>query len=350
LTIVRDCLTALVACPRVEAEWEIVVFCHSRRLYAKIQAPFLKYIEVPSARGSWIRRIYYEYLWFWIWSRSKDIELWLSLHDATPTVAAKRRVVYCHCAVPFYRGPSQWLTAPAWEVFRRLYYLVYSLNLNKNHAVVVQQQWFREEFWKLTGFDKRNIIVAKPQHTISDIVFRKTERETRDAIRLFYPGLPRIFKNFEVLLDAMVLVDKLNVQLVITIKGTENAYAKALKDKYGKAKNVEFVGYLSVDEVQQQYERSDALVFPSKLETWGLPLSEFRRYGKPIMAVDLPYAREALSGYPNACYFEPDNFHALAELIRMLVNGKMLPFENCRVDYDEPYAASWDELLPLLGI
>ncbi|WP_250854924.1 hypothetical protein [Escherichia coli] len=39
------------------------------------------------------------------------------------------------------------------------------------------------------------------------------------------------------------------------------------------------------------------MCFPSKLETWGLPLSEAKTYKKWIFAADLPYAHEVLYNY-----------------------------------------------------
>jgi glycosyltransferase involved in cell wall biosynthesis len=227
---------------------------------------------------------------------------------------------------------------------------VYRINLQKNEAVVVQQQWFREAFSKLTGFDKRKIIVARPELLSSGVTCARDGNNTRKNIQLFYPAAPRPHKNFEVLMGAMILVAKLNVRLVVTINGTENAYAKTIKKKYGKAENTVFAGFMSLEEVHQQYACCDALVFPSKLETWGLPLSEFRRYGRPILAADLPYAWEVLAGYAQACYFRPDDAHALADLIRTMVERGALPFKCCSISYDPPFATSWEELLPLLGL
>lgn len=45
------------------------------------------------------------------------------------------------------------------------------------------------------------------------------------------------------------------------------------------------------------YNTSDCLIFPSKLETWGLPISEMKFFGKPILIADELYAKETVGGY-----------------------------------------------------
>ena len=46
----------------------------------------------------------------------------------------------------------------------------------------------------------------------------------------------------------------------------------------------------------EKYNKIDCLIFPSKLETWGLPISEFMAFDKPMLIADLPYAHETAAG------------------------------------------------------
>ena len=58
-----------------------------------------------------------------------------------------------------------------------------------------------------------------------------------------------------------------------TISGNENKYAKQLLDKYKGISEIKFLGLLSREQVFTIYQQCDALIFPSKLETWGLPIT-----------------------------------------------------------------------------
>ena len=64
------------------------------------------------------------------------------------------------------------------------------------------------------------------------------------------------------------------------------------------------------------YRSMDALLFPSYIETVGLPLLEAAGSGMAIKAADLPYAREVLQGYAGVSYVDYRDGRAWAEAIR----------------------------------
>ncbi|MGT8960026.1 glycosyltransferase [Escherichia coli] len=90
--------------------------------------------------------------------------------------------------------------------------------------------------------------------------------------------MPRIFKNFEVIIRAAQILQDKNIHFYLTFDGTENKYAKRIYKLASELKNVHFLGYLNATEMVNFYQDSDIICFPSKLETWGLPLSEAKTY------------------------------------------------------------------------
>jgi glycosyltransferase involved in cell wall biosynthesis len=67
--------------------------------------------------------------------------------------------------------------------------------------------------------------------------------------------------------------------------------------------------------VYQNYISCDAVIFPSKLETWGLPITEAKIFKKPLILVNMPYAHETVGDYENVNFFNPNDHHALANLM-----------------------------------
>ena len=63
------------------------------------------------------------------------------------------------------------------------------------------------------------------------------------------------------------------------------------------------LGHLNPSEVQAAYRSADALIFPSILETAGLPIIEAMEYGLPILASDLGFAHELCGDA--AGFFDP---------------------------------------------
>ena len=87
---------------------------------------------------------------------------------------------------------------------------------------------------------------------------------------------------------------------------------------YGVCKNknlnINWIGTLDYAEVIGMYEKS-VLLFPSYVETFGLPLKEARTVGAPILAADMPFSREILDGYDKVKYFGYKDHKLLSKLM-----------------------------------
>lgn len=58
--------------------------------------------------------------------------------------------------------------------------------------------------------------------------------------------------------------------------------------------NIELLGPISKEEVEGLYSKCDALVYPSRLESFGIPLLEAKHHGIPIIASELDYVRDVV--------------------------------------------------------
>ncbi len=135
------------------------------------------------------------------------------------------------------------------------------------------------------------------------------------GLRLFYPAAEYPHKNHMVLEGLQSLeVSELIDRLVITIPAKANS---------SETKWFSCVGRLSHAGCLSEYEKADALIFPSVLESYGLPLVEAMVMGMPVVAADLPYAR-VLCG-DEGIYFDPESpeslLNACKELKKRLLDG-----------------------------
>jgi glycosyltransferase involved in cell wall biosynthesis len=346
LTILREFVVA--ACEILPLEWSIVVFVHDQRLLNVTRA---QVVEIPYAKKGYLRRLYVEWIEFETYARKLKPDIWVSLHDITPRVGAVRQIVYCHNPMPFFRLRLRdiWFEPKAF-LFRYLYGVVYRLNLSRNYAVVVQQSWLRDEFKRWLG-PKNKIIVAHP--TVQwPIVAGVTSRPERgDRARFLYPALPRSFKNVELICRAVRRLECLSSwrsEVVLTIARHENRYARWLFRHFGNLRTIRFAGRQTAEDMLSLYANADCLIFPSLLETWGLPITEAKRLGMPMFVADLPYAHETVGNYDRVAFIDVDDPVALAE--------KMLAFQDhhdcflpARVTPPaSPFASNWRELFILL--
>lgn len=98
-------------------------------------------------------------------------------------------------------------------------------------------------------------------------------------------------------------------------------------------------------------KRAFALVLPSRMEGWGLPISEALWCGTPALAADVPALREA--GGDLARYFDPEKPDELADVLGELL-GNHAAYEALRLEIAErkPSMRTWRNVASemLLGV
>lgn len=340
-TIIRNCLDSL-SNSIISSEYHIIALVHKKELFPKYGN--IEIIEFPKAKKHYIYRIYYEYFYFKKLSKRLKPRLWISLHDMSPNVVSDIQAVYMHNASVFLKVPHK---ISKHIVFSSLYKYVYRINIHSNKFLIVQQNWLRNSFSELFQFPKENIIVARPVQEKKIISREKKEYEKRE-FTFVYPSFPRSFKNFEVVCEAVkILVGKgvSNFRVKLTLDGTENVYASSVVQKYGNISNIQFVGLINPTDMGDFYLNSDCLLFPSNLESWGLPISEYKQYGRPMILVDLPYAHETASGLSKIAFFQPNNAKELSERMSEILKGETTKFKDVpQIELSLPYTNSWNEL------
>lgn len=96
-----------------------------------------------------------------------------------------------------------------------------------------------------------------------------------------------------------------------------------MKEKIFKFKiNIENCGTISREQVAQLYRDSDALIYPSVFESFGLPLIEARQAGLPVLASELDYVRDVLD--PEQV-FDPSSATSIARAVKRFMEIEESP-------------------------
>jgi len=343
LTILNDCLSYLS--DNLSSDYRIIALVHEIK---NIKAHNVECITYPRSRERWLYRLYYEYYQFKSFSREIKPFLWFSLHDITPNVDATIRAVYCHNPSPFYSFSlnSLWYNYQV-ALFSLFYKYLYRFNIHKNDYVVVQQDWIRNAFQKM--YDLKKVIVAYPEERPVTMPAHHPEKFPKKTF--LYPAFPRVFKNIEGVAEAARILHtqgREDFQFLLTINGTENRYASHIVGKYKNVPTISFIGLKSREEIFHLYSQIDGLIFPSKLETWGLPISEFKTFGKPMFLADLPYAHETIGDFEKVVFFDPEKPQTLTRCIAKFLDDELEFTGNRRVEVNEPFARNWKELFEIL--
>ena len=347
LTILNDCLKELSQ-SSLNDEFQIVALVYSKDV---CYFENITYIEFPKGK----KRIYsyfMEYYSFKKLSFKINPFLWISLTDKTPNVFSDKLAVYLHSPTPFFKiSIKDFIYSPFLLLYVLFYKRVCAINVKKNDYLIVQQNWIRDGYTNLFGFPKSKCIVFPPLLNKESIECN-LEPSVSKKKKFLFASLPRGFKNFEIICEANDLLLKRGISshdIILTLKGNENRYAKSIVNNFGEFDNISFVGVVTPAILKDLYNRVDCLIFPSRLETWGLPISEFSLYNKPMLLADLPYAHNTAAGSKFVEFFNPNNAVQLANSMERLINNDFSFLKTVPVPLiEKPLSHSWEETIKLI--
>lgn len=196
---------------------------------------------------------------------------------------------------------------------------IYKKFLPAASCIFVQTNWMRQATskWLKCDESKIKVVPTKIIQPPSYIEYCGHKKRT-----FFYPARPQKYKNHQIVLKAVsILVSKgiSDFSVEFTTSNGENSYANELIKK-SAGLPINFIGPVPFEKIWDKYANS-ILLFPSYLETCGLPLLEAKYAKSIVIASDLPFSHEALNEYDNALFFSHNNPEALAMQMEKVLNG-----------------------------
>jgi glycosyltransferase involved in cell wall biosynthesis len=179
-----------------------------------------------------------------------------------------------------------------------------------------------------------------------------------DSLRVYYPASLYPHKNHELLLRALLKAIKLRGKIELVLTGVETDrvnHSDVLSDSHQETvrqlvqqinsiapHSVRGLGYVTSEEVEQQYASADIVAIPSEFEGFGLPLSESLLRGIPVVCCDLAVFREQMElfGIRSGVIMLDNELEAWVTLLMQLASSRnKLPTVE-RFDSNEQ--SSWD--------
>lgn len=185
--------------------------------------------------------------------------------------------------------------------------------LRQASLILVGTQRGADEIRNAYGVDVQRILVSPfpaPKNSLSNI-------PSRDPYLFIYPAQFWPHKNHMTLIKAFKLArDKTGLDLKLVLTGSDKGTKKnvmATVQSLKLANCVNFVGFISKDELISLYATARMLLFPTFFGPDNLPPLEAMSFHCPIAVSDIPGAREQLRDA--ALYFDPSSVEELAQII-----------------------------------
>jgi len=182
-----------------------------------------------------------------------------------------------------------------------------------------------EYFCKISGYPiSKTKVIPNSVPQIFDAInikasdyFHNTERR----FKFLYVAAPYKHKNHDLILD---IIDKLGDKYEFHLTLPENHIYKNYFFNIFKSKNTQTKivnhGYVKVNELPKLYEICDAIFMPSIAEVFSASYLEAMLCKRPVLASDLPFAKEVLADA--ALYFNPESIDSVIHKIKEISCNK----------------------------
>jgi len=303
----------------------------------KVSFPMIDNVQfVQVNTETWGKRISWDFSGLKTWLRDRRIvpDLVISFQNMGVNIATSiPQLVYYH--QPMSLGVHKWNPFKSEERLYFLYEKIYPIfvraYLKRVNKVIVQRESMKAAFAQKFNFDPKNVIVLRPD--IPDFSFEGVEPVVfhDDKVHMMYVATPLIYKNHMVLVEALDLLKSQGVDnLIIHLTCEFDNKLPFVRDIISKGLTDHFVfeGKMTFNQMLRYYLGIKALLFPSYIETFGLPLIEAASAGIPVICSNLPYTHEVLSGYKGAVYVSYNDSRSWALAIKQILvsNEHYKPF------------------------
>lgn len=283
---------------------------NNKRYYFVLSGPYISETEnikvkiFPWVKKSWFHRLFFDYFIAPRIVKTEKIERIISYHNLSIPRVKINQTLFIHNAIPFTNLEFSLIKETKLWIYKNVMSRRIKSSINKADQLIVQSEWLKKRILQTsTVIQPNNIVVEK---YCSEIDYNNQFVHNSKSLKtlFIYPAGPYSYKNHIDIIDACKKLTKDNIEIIFTITGNENTIARNIKKEIDLFKlPIKLVGSLIHDQVLE-YFKTHILIFPSKLETLGLPLLEAKIMNTPIIYRYSELYEEVLDNYKYAVSYE----------------------------------------------
>ena len=245
----------------------------------------------PQIKKSMMHRLFWEYRVFPQFIKKHKISVVLSMQNNGLPCRVQKQIVYFHNILLIqqrYRFSLFNKSEQRFALSRMIKnpYIRYSWKMAD--LIITQTESVKEMLSEF--YPKEQIMVIPPSLNLD--IKEPSDKKVKGFI---YPAGPGAYRNFEIIIDAVkgLEIEGKSVEILFTISGEENTYAKEIKRRADRTSGIRLIGRQSRESILQMYE-SYGLIITSKLESFPFPILEAMHYQTVIVALDFPYVQDQM--------------------------------------------------------
>lgn len=270
-------------------------------------------LKFPWVKKSWFHRIWFDNFFCKRLIKEYNVDSIFSLQNTLISGTKLPQTLYLHQPIPYSKHKFSLFENKKFWIYQNIISKFIHNSVRKAEKVIVQTNWMKDAVLEIDKIEESKITVIHPELNVK-IEKNFIQSEWRNLF--FYPSSNYSYKNHKVIFEAVKELAEQNIsdfQVILTLN-EENLPHDCIEIYNSHKDYFKLIGNISHEKVMEFYSKS-ILIFPSYLETFGLPLLEARMTECPIIAADMPFSREILEGYEKVHYFSAFSCSELTEEI-----------------------------------
>ncbi len=260
--------------------------------------------------------------------------LLMNLCNAGPMIKRNQTVTIHDAAV--FGFPRAYSLA-----FRSWYRILLSVLSKRAYTVITDSNFSKREIEKycMINENKIQVIYIGREHILSVNSDRKilVKHNLVGKRYIFAVSSMSLNKNFHSIVNALEYLNLEGFEVVIAGGVNPKIFNQSYKSLPA---HVNYVGYVSDEELRALYENAACFIFPSFYEGFGLPPLEAMACGCPVLVSNTASLPEVCG--EAALYFVPDEPKDIANTIKKLINNQHLEAELREKGLSRANLFSWE--------
>ncbi|OZI13507.1 glycosyl transferase family 1 [Bacillaceae bacterium SAS-127] len=284
----------------------------------------IKVLRFPWVKKSWGHRFYFDQIIAPQLVKQHQADKIFSLQNMTVPRVTCEQIVYVHQSLPFVDYRFSFRDNRLFWIYQNIIGRNIIQSIKKAELAIVQTEWMKQACIEKAQVESSKVKVIPPNVNIA--VNGYFEPNERSLTTFFYPANGMEYKNHQLIIDAareLKRVTNQDYEIIFTLNGNENEYVATLYRQVQEEQlPIRFEGAKTREEVFGLYTKA-ILLFPSYIETFGLPLLEARLHKGVVLASNTSFSKEILKGYENGKFFDPFNPMELCLLMKQYLQAEI---------------------------
>jgi len=324
----------------------LFVSLRNKTLFQKLGENF-KIIALPFRSDNRLLRLFYEQVVFPFYIIKYKIDILFSPSNTATVFPFCKQVLTFHAFLMIRKLRKQYPEKTIPKLHSLFYNLMLPLSLKCSNKIIAVSQNTKK--WLLHQHKVLSSKIAVVYEGVDCGLFlsmnSSKNAKTEQPYILFLSTLFG-YKNADKLIRAFSKLKekhKIPHNLKIVGKDPEDNMKrlKNLSNEFGISESVFFTGLINHHEVKGLYQNADVFVFPSAVETFGLPVLEAMASGTPVVASNRTSVPEIVGDA--GVIVDPDDIAELADAILRVLSDKGLQNSLIQKGYRRAKKFSWDK-------